>query len=83
MIPPVVGKLSFLIVFFICKLIDTIAPKEVDGPMIGDGILYFFFFPILFLGVIIFQIGILEPIFRGYNRKSQLNKKLLTRICII
>jgi len=83
LISPVIGEIFFLILFFTNKLIDTIYPKEMDGPMIGDGILYYFFFPILFLGAVIFQIAILEPIFRRYKRKNKLDKKLIIRVCII
>lgn len=83
LISPVIGEISFLILFFINKLIDTIYPKEMDGPMIGDEILYYFFFPILFFGALIFQIIIIEPIFRGFKKNNKLNKKLLIKTCII
>ena len=83
LISPVIGEISFLILFFIIKLIDNFFPKEMDGPMIGDGILYYFFFPILFVGALIFQIIILEPVFRRYRKRNELNKSLIKKICII
>lgn len=83
LISPVIGEIFFLILFFINKLIDTYYPKEMDGPMIGDGILYYFFFPTLFIGALIFQIIILEPIFRRFKNKNVLNKSLIKRICLI
>ncbi len=83
LISPVIGEISFLILFFIIKLIENVFPKEMDGPIIGDGILYYFFFPILFIGALIFQIIILEPIFRRYRKRNELNKSLIKKICII
>jgi len=83
LISPVIGEISFLILFFINKLINTYSPKEMDGPMIGDGILYYFFFPILFTGALIFQNIILEPIFRIFKNKNELNKSLIKKICLI
>ena len=83
LISPVIGEISFLILFFIIKLIDNVFPKEMDGPMIGDGILYYFFLPILFVGALIFQIIILEPIFRRFRKRNELNKSLIKKICII
>ncbi|AFU69536.1 hypothetical protein P700755_002818 [Psychroflexus torquis ATCC 700755] len=83
LISPVIGEISFLILFFIITLVDNVFPKEMDGPMIGDRILYYFFFPILFVGALIFQIIILEPIFRRYRKRNELNKSLIKKICII
>jgi SNF family Na+-dependent transporter len=83
LISPVIGEIFFLILFFINKLIDIYFPKEMDGPMIGDGILYYFFFPVLFIGALIFQIIILEPIFRKFKNKNELNKSLIKKICLI
>jgi len=83
LISPIIGEIAFLILFFINRLIDTYYPKEMDGPMIGDGILYYFFFPILFIGALIFQIIILEPIFRRFKNKNELNKYLIKKICLI
>ena len=78
-----IGEISFLILFYIIKLIDNIFPKEMDEPMIGNGILYYFFFPILFIETLILQIIILELIFRRYRKRNELNKSLIKKICII
>ena len=83
LISPVIGEITFLILFFIITLVDKVYPKEIYGPMIEDGILYYFFFPILFVGALIFQIIILEPIFRRYRKRDKLNKSLIKKICII
>jgi len=83
LISPIIGEIAFLILLFINRLIDTYYPKEMDGPMIGDGILYYFLFPILFIGALIFQIIILETIFRRFKKKNELNKYLIKKICWI
>jgi len=83
LISPVIGEISFLILFFVNNLINTYYPKEMDVPMIGDGILYYFFFPILFLGALIFQIIIIEPIFRRFRRRNVLNKSMIKKMCLI
>ena len=83
LISPVIGEISFLILFFTNKLIETHYPKEIDGPMIGDEILYYFFFPILFIGAIIFQVIVLEPIFRRFKNRNELNKSFMQKICLI
>ncbi len=80
---PIVGWIFLLVVFFIVLQIDKINPKEMDGPMIGDGILYYFFFPILFISTLIFQIVILEPIFRRIKKKDKLNKQSIMKLCIV
>jgi hypothetical protein len=83
LVSPIIGEISFLILFFINNLIDIYYPKGMDGPMIGNGILYYFFFPILFVGALIFQTIILEPIFRRYRKRNALNKSLIKNICLI
>ena len=82
-ISPIVGWVFLLIAFFIVLQIEKINPKEMDGPMIGDGILYYFLLPILFVGMLIFQIVILEPIFRRIRRKNKLNKQSIKKLCIV
>lgn len=81
-ISPIVGLIFLFIGFFIIQIIGNIFPKEMDDPMVGDGI-YYFLFLILLIGVLIFQIIILEPIFRRYKRLNNLNKTSIKRICAI
>lgn len=83
LISPIIGYISFLILFSTNNLIDTFYPKEMDGPMIGNGILYFFLFPILFIGLFIFQIIIIEPLFRRFRKREELNKSLIIKTCLI
>ena len=80
---PIVGSIFLLVVFAVMQQIDKNNPKVVNGPMIGDEILYFLFFPILFVGMLLFQIVILEPIFRRIGRKNQLNKLSVKKICVV
>ena len=80
---PIVGWIFLLLVFFIVQQIEKINPKEMDGPMIGDGVLYYFFIPILFVCTLIFQVVILEPIFRRIRRKEKLNKQSIKKLCVV
>jgi len=80
---PIIGWIFLFIAYFIILNVEKINPKEIDGPMIEDGILYYFFFPILFVGTLIFQIIILEPILRRLRRKNRFDKQSIKKLCVI
>ena len=82
LVSPVIGEIFFLIVFFINNKIASTNTKEMDGPMIADSFFYYLV-PILFIGALIFQIIILEPIFRIIKTKIKLQKIQILKICII
>lgn len=65
---PIIGELSFLTIFLIINWIDSFRNVIHDGPEFDNGLLYGFFFPILFGSAIIFQLAIFEPIY--FNLKN-------------
>ena len=83
LLSPLLGELTLLIIFLINRLIDNIFPKEINTPMLDEKTFFAYLFSIFLLAALLFQIIILEPIFRRLKRKNNLNKKMLIRISII
>jgi len=71
---PIIGEITFVIIFSIFTLIDSYRDVIHDGPEIPDNILWSFFFPILFICAFIFQILILEPLYFALKSHNLLNR---------
>jgi hypothetical protein len=77
LLSPLIGELVFILVLFINNQIDKIFLKEFDVPMFNEKSFFAYLFSIFLLVSILFQIIILEPVFRRLKRKNKLNKKTM------
>ena len=83
LISPVVGDIVFLIAFIISSSIELYVTKRPQRGDLEIGFMYFIIFPIIFFILFIFQIIVLEPIYKNLSGKDKLNKSMMIRVGLI